>query len=113
MPPDEQTPMTSADVALLNYKLGTLHTDVSDIKGALEKLTEAVTRLALVEQRQGQTATSVERAFKLLENHENRLQTVEKTLPELRKTTGWVDKLATAVVSAVLVAAALKFGALK
>ena len=55
------------DTALLAAKLGALHEDVSEIKAALTKLSDAITKLALVEERQTQSAAALERAFTAIE----------------------------------------------
>ena len=38
---------------ILTVKLEALHSDVSEIKSSLDKVSEAITKLALVEQQQG------------------------------------------------------------
>lgn len=69
-------------------KLKSLHEDVTDMKDVLRDLTVAINRLALVEERQIQTANALERAFVALSKVEVRLTEVEqtnvvRTLPKL------------------------------
>lgn len=49
----ETLAMTEASaLAIISERMRTLHSDVAEIKGALRMLTEAITKLALVEQKQ-------------------------------------------------------------
>lgn len=60
--------------AVQALRLETLHRDVSEIKSALNELTRAITKLALIEERQTQAAQSLDRAFAALERLEARIQ---------------------------------------
>lgn len=101
------------DVAVdnvLTVKLEALHTDVTEVKSALNKLSEAITKLALVEERQAQTADALERAFKAIGKIEDRLSSMEKTYaeqkPQYTEVAKWVDRglVALAGAGAVLIA---------
>ena len=105
-----QSGMSNAELAVLNVRLSTLHEDVSDIKTALGKLTDAVTRLALVEQALAQVASTQERVFRALDAQDTRLKSVETSMPELKKTTTWMDKAVIAIASALFAFAMFKFG---
>ena len=59
------------------YQITQLHDDVTDMKSALKELATALTRFAVVEERQAQTAIALERAFKTLEKIEARVATQE------------------------------------
>lgn len=63
--------------AALGYKLSMLHEDVGDMKVALKELAIAITRFAIVEERQAQTGLALERAFKTLEKVEARVTAEE------------------------------------
>lgn len=86
---------------LLSFRLQTLHEDVSDIKAVLRDLTSAITKLALIEERQAQTAASMERAFITMERLERRIGILENKIPITDQTNRWVER---AVISAVAVA---------
>lgn len=86
----------------LATKLQSLHSDVSEIKGALNELTRAINKLAVIEERQTVAAASIERAFVAIERIELRLIDLEKLVPENRRVGVWVDRLITATVGAVL-----------
>ena len=62
----------------LVVKLGSLHEDVGEIKVALGKLSDAIVKLALVEERQSQTAIALERAFSSIERLDARVDAIEK-----------------------------------
>jgi hypothetical protein len=101
---------------ILTVKLEALHTDVSEIKSALDKVSEAITKLALVEQQQNQIASSLERAFKAIGKLEDRLTALETAqagaAPLQTETAKWVDRgvVALAGAGAVLVAKTLGVG---
>ena len=92
---------------VLAVRLDLLHEDVGEIKTALGKLSDAITKLALVEQSQLQTADALERAFKAIERVEMRLEKLEESSVKNSESSKWVDRAAGAVITA-LVAAALK-----
>jgi len=97
---------------ILTVKLEALHTDVSDIKSALDRLSDAITKLALVEQQQGQIAAALERAFKAISKLEDRLTVLEQAAPTHTEVAKWVDRglVALAGAGAVLVGKALGLG---
>lgn len=97
---------------ILTVKLEALHTDVSEIKSALDKVSEAITKLALVEQQQNQIASSLERAFKAIGKVEDRLTALEQSTPTVTETAKWVDRglVALAGAGAVLIGKTFGFG---
>jgi hypothetical protein len=66
---------------VLSHKLQTLHEDVGEMKAVLKDLTAAITKLALIEERQTQAAAAQERAFKALERVEQRVSDLEAYVP--------------------------------
>lgn len=101
-----------ADIAVISEKLIRLHGDVGDMKSILRDLTTAVTKLAVVEERQGQTSLALERAFTALEKLEKRLEeqdrendtrfkVIEREMPSLIEKRGWMVALILAVIGAV------------
>ena len=107
---NSQSGMSNEELAVLNVRLSTLHEDVGGIKRALERLTDAVTRLALVEQALAQVSSTQERAFRVIEGHEARIKAIETAMPELKKTTTWMDKAVVAVVALVFAYSMFKVG---
>lgn len=79
-----------------------LHSDVVDVKTALNELSKAITKLALVEERQAQTATALERAFNTINKIEARVASLEQSAPKSKETSAWVDRFILGVVAIVL-----------
>lgn len=103
MPPETQA---------LDIKLEQLHSDVGEIKSALGKLSDAIIKLALIEERQTTASASLERAFKALERVEHRISVLEQTSVNNTRTSSWVDKVVTAAVGVVLILVLKKTGIL-
>lgn len=91
-----------ADADILAVKLEALHSDVSEVKVALNKLSDAITKLALVEQQQTQTAIALERAFTAISEIEKRLSVLELAAPKTKEISIWVDRGITGLVVIVV-----------
>lgn len=104
MPTEQET------LAVLNTRLGALHDDVGEMKTVLNRLTDAITKLALIEQQQAQTAGAIERAFKTIEKVEARLVAVELQMTNVTRTSSWVDKAVWAAGAAAVAFVAAKAG---
>lgn len=98
------------DLGVLTTKLGVLHDDVNEIKAALSKLSDAITKLALVEERQSQTSQALERAFVGIERIEARLASLERTALDSRRAARWIDRALWAAVAALAMLVARKTG---
>ena len=88
---------------ILTVKLEALHNEVSDIKSALDRLSDAITKLALVEQQQNQIAAALERAFKAIAKVEDRVTAFEQAQPTNTEVAKWVDRGLMAVAGAGVV----------
>ena len=88
-------------MSVLTVKIDMLHNDVVDMKTALSELSKAITKLALVEERQAQTADAMERAFKAIGKIEDRLSSLELAAPKTKETNAWVDRFILALLMAV------------
>ena len=97
-------------LAILDNRLSTLHEDVGDIKAVLKDLTSAITRLAVMEERMTTASAAQERAFNAISTLEKRLTEVEKKLPEVTRTSIWVDRGVWAAAAAAAVYIAKKTG---
>lgn len=95
---------------ILAVRLDALHGDVGEIKSALGRLSDAITKLALVEQQQTQTALALERAFKALDKLEKRVDTLERRTPEQDRTARWLDQAVLAAVVVLFMFVAKKIG---
>lgn len=89
---------------ILELRLEALHSDLGEVKSALTKLSDAITKLALVEQQQGQIAASLERAFKAIGKIEDRLTNLEQhnaaAIPQQNETAKWIDRAIVALAGA-------------
>lgn len=101
-----------SDASVLTVKIDMLHSDVVDMKIAVNELSKAITKLALVEERQAQTADAMERAFKAIGKIEDRLSALELTAPKTKETNAWVDRFILALVMAVAGFIGTKLGVL-
>jgi uncharacterized protein YoxC len=86
---------------ILTHQLKVLHDDVVDLKSSLDKVADAVVRLALVEERQAQASNALQRAFEAIERVERRLTEVERATPLTERTNVWMDRLVWGCVAAV------------
>ncbi len=102
--------MTESNV--LTVKIDMLHSDVVDMKTALNELSKAITKLALVEERQAQTADALERAFKAIGKIEDRLSALELAAPKAKETNAWVDRFILALIVAIMGFIGTKLGIL-
>lgn len=102
--PDNKTIETIA------MQMQVLHEDVKDMQSVLKELTTAITKLAIVEERQAQIAQSMERAFKAIEKVEARLTTLEQQAPMNKQTNAWADRLVIGIITVVFLFAAHKVG---
>ena len=90
------------EITELTTKLLTLHNDVHEIKTALKELTSAITKLALIEERQSVTNAALERAFVAITRIENRLADLEKLVPMNSQARVWVERFIVALCGAML-----------
>lgn len=97
---------------VLTVKIDMLHSDVVDMKLAVNELSKAITKLALVEERQAQTADAMERAFKAIGKIEDRLSALELAAPKTKETNAWVDRFILALVMTVAGFIGTKLGVL-
>jgi len=71
----------SNEMTVLSAKLQSLHDDVGEMRVALRELTNAITKLAVIEERQANTQMAQDRAFTAISNVEKRLVEIERLLP--------------------------------
>jgi chromosome segregation ATPase len=95
---------------LLSHKLQVLHEDVGEMKAVLKDLTAAITKLALIEERQTQAAAAQERAFKALERVEQRVSDLEAYVPANKRVNVWMDRFLWGAIGLLLMFIAKKTG---
>lgn len=91
-------------------KMEMLHEDVGEMKAVLRDLTQAITKLALVEERQTQFAAAQERLFKALGKVEDRVAAIEQALPSVSRSTRLVENAIVALATVALLFVAHKVG---
>jgi hypothetical protein len=101
-----------SESSVLTVKIDMLHSDVVDMKTALNELSKAITKLALVEERQAQTADAMERAFKAIGKVEDRLSALELAAPKTKETSAWVDRFILAAIVTIMGFAGTRLGLL-
>jgi hypothetical protein len=89
---------------LIHYRLELLERAVGDISGALNGIKDSLQQLAVLETRHMETREALERAFSLITNNDKRIAAIEKTLPVLKLTSGWVRTGVIGVCALVLLA---------
>ena len=111
--------MPDSDINVVITRLGLLSEDVGELKETLRQIASAVTRLALVEERQMQTNEALSRAFKALDkldiklvSVEQRIGSLERMQPQQQQTSAWVTTMLWATAGAAVMFVAKKTGIL-
>jgi predicted RNase H-like nuclease (RuvC/YqgF family) len=81
--------MTEETGALMHH-IAILRSDVNEIKTIMRELANAVTRLALVEERQAATSTALDSMAHAIEKLDERLRTIETREPLQERVSEWV-----------------------
>jgi hypothetical protein len=110
--PPIQPRATDSLIQVIAARLDNLHDDVSGMRDVLRELATAVTKLAVIEERQTQSAQALERAFIALEKVEGRIAALEKAQPIQQQSADWVGKAVWAAVVVVAVFVGKKVGLL-
>ena len=97
-------------VQVIASKLEDLHGDVGGMKAVLKELTAAVTKLAVIEERQGQASLAMERMFVLVERMEVRIRVLEVAAPAAAQTSSWMVAGIGAVGAVIVTIIAKKLG---
>ena len=111
--------MPDSDINVVITRLGLLSEDVGELKETLRQIASAVTRLALVEERQMQTNEALSRAFKQIDkldiklvSVEQRIGSLERMQPQQQQTSAWVTTMLWAAAGAAVMFVAKKTGIL-
>jgi hypothetical protein len=83
------------------------------IRQTLDRVSEAISKLAVIEERQIFTSKAIERVMEALDKLEHRVRVLEVEDRVQSKTTDWVDKVIWGVLSGVAVFVTYKLGLLK
>lgn len=104
MPPDTNEAGVDARLQVALLRVSDMGDDIAEIKQSMQKMAEAVTRLAVIEERQSHDRQEISRLFKRQDGHEVRIGALEAAQPQQKKTSEWVDKAVWLVLSAVAAA---------
>ena len=109
--------MPDSDINVVITRLGLLSEDVGELKETLRQIASAVTRLALVEERQMQTNEALSSAFKQIDkldiklvSVEQRIGSLERMQPQQQQTSAWVTTMLWAAAGAAVMFVAKKVG---
>ena len=94
----------------LTYHIQHIREDQHAMRAAIERMSEAVTRLALVEERQAAASNAIERLVQSLEKLDERLRRLEVVEPMQAKATEWVQSAVWAAAAAAVMFIAGKAG---
>lgn len=104
-------------LVVIANKLSAFEDGFDEMKSDMRKMAEAVTKLAIVEERQNTDRLAQERAFKAISGLSEdlkaavkRVETLEHAAPAAKRTNEWVDKGIWAVVGLVFMYVAKKVG---
>lgn len=94
----------------LTHHIQRIREDQHAMRAAIERMSEAVTRLALVEERQSAASTAIERIAQSLEKLDERLRRLEVAEPMQAKAAEWVQSVLWAAAAAAVMFMAGKAG---
>lgn len=103
--PDEEF-----NIKTLEFRLSTLHEDVRDVRGSMNKLAEAITKLALVEERQAQTNTVMVNTSSKIDALDSRIKLLEVQAPSANRASQWMDRGVVFAVGALVMFVLKKVG---
>jgi hypothetical protein len=94
--------MNDSQVIELARDIHHIREDQEAMRRALERMSEAVNRLAIVEERQSTTSQAIERVMAAFAKIEERVRALEIAEPMQAKTTEWVQSAMWAAGSAAV-----------
>ena len=103
-------PNEAARIERLTHHMLSIRESVDEMKGAMKEMASAITRLALVEERQAAVSTTIERLVQSLEKVDERLRCLEVSEPLQAKATEWVQSAVWAAAAAAVMFMAAKAG---
>ena len=100
----------AARIERLTHHMLSIRESVDEMKGAMKEMASAITRLALVEERQAAVSSTIERLVQSLEKVDERLRRLEVSEPLQAKATEWVQSAVWAAAAAAVMFMAAKAG---
>jgi response regulator RpfG family c-di-GMP phosphodiesterase len=102
--------MSADQIATLASDIEHIRENQDAMRSAIERMSEAVTRLAVIEERQASASQAVERVMSVVEKIDERVRTLEVAEPMQARTSDWVQSAMVASVSAAAMFAAHRVG---
>lgn len=94
----------------ITHHIQRIREDQHAMRAAIERMSEAVTRLALVEERQAAASSAIDRMAQALEKLDERLRRLEVAEPMQAKAAEWVQSAVWAAAAAAVMFLAGKAG---
>jgi hypothetical protein len=88
---------------ILSEQLRNMHSDLAGVKQALGRLTDAVSHLAVVDERLSQNTSNLGRVQGLVDSLESRIRALELSIPLTSKMNGWVERFVIVIVTTVII----------
>lgn len=82
--------MTDTNSEVILHRLSALTEDIGEIRVVMKEMAAAMTQLALVEERQTQSAGAISRAFAMIDKIELRVAAIEREMPTMQQSSAWV-----------------------
>lgn len=95
------TPMEERTMEAV-FRIEAVAADISEIKETMRILAAAISKLALLEERQAHDRCDILRTFESIERHDIRIKSLELVQPVQSLTSGWVQSAMWIVVAGVL-----------
>jgi predicted nuclease with TOPRIM domain len=111
--PPENRRYTDPAIEVVVHKLTRMASDMDKMAGSVEKLSESMARLVLVEERIGQTTVAIDRLHKHLDKLTESVSKLERENITNNRTSTWFDKGLFAVVAVFFTYVASKLGLIK
>jgi len=102
--------MTEDQLTALSRDIQHIREDQESMRTAIERMSEAVARLAIVEERQSVTSQTIERVMTTVEKIDERVRKLEIAEPMQTKTSEWVHSAIWAAAAAAAMFIASKVG---
>jgi response regulator RpfG family c-di-GMP phosphodiesterase len=83
--------MTDDQITALSRDIKHIRENQDTMRAAIERMSEAVTRLAIVEERQAAASQAIERVMSIVEKIDERVRSLEVAEPMQAKTSEWVQ----------------------
>ena len=100
----------AARIERLTHHMLSIRESVDEMKGAMKEMASAITRLALVEERQAAVSTTIERLVQSLEKLDERLRRLEVAEPMQEQSSEWVRNAVWALAGLAAMFIAAKAG---